>query len=393
LIMQLDIDSIMNAIKSVIPNHKKPVNLHEPCFSGHEWAYLKDCLDSTLVSYVGPYVDKFEYMLADFTGVKMAIAVVNGTSALHMALKLAGVEARDEVFVPALTFVATVNAVTYCGAIPHFVDSEERTLGLNPLKLKDYLKNIAQVDSDGCFNKHSRRRIKAVIPVHIFGHPVDLDPLVDICNEYKIKIVEDAAESLGSYYKGKHTGNWGKLSILSFNGNKTVTTGGGGAIITNDETLGKLAKHLTSTAKIPHRWEYVHNDVGYNYRLPSINAALGCAQMEQLPTFLEQKRRLAERYQQAFKGINGVHLFTEPAFARSNYWLNALLLDDDFSGKRDEVLEKTNENGIMTRPAWTLMNKLLMFKDCPAMDLSCAEKLARRLINLPSSSFLGNKDA
>lgn len=386
---QLDVDAIINAIKSVIPDHKGPVSLHEPSLCGNAWAYVKDCLDSTWVSYVGQYVDQFESMLADFTGVKRVVAVVNGTAALHMALKLAGVEPGDEVFVPALTFVATANAVTYLGAMPHFVDSEERTLGLDPCKLKDYLKNIAKVNSDGCMNKFSGRRIKAVIPMHVFGHPVDLDTLIEVCKAYKIEMVEDAAESLGSYYKGTHTGNWGKLSILSFNGNKTITTGGGGAIITNDERLGKLAKHLTSTAKIPHRWEYRHDAIGYNYRLPNINAALGCAQMEQLPKFLEQKRRLADSYQNAFQGLSGVSFFTEPSFAKSNYWLNALLLDEAFSEKRDIVLERTNDIGIMTRPAWTLMNKLPMFKDCPAMDLGCAENLSKRLINIPSSSFLG----
>ena len=385
---QLDVDGIINAIKSVIPDHVGPVSLHEPSLGGNEWAYVKDCLDSTWVSSVGQYVNQFESMLADFTGVKKVVAVVNGTAALHMALKLAGVEPGDEVFVPALTFVATANAVTYCGAIPHFVDSEERTLGLDPYKLTEYLKNIAQVHADGCTNKLSGRQIKAVIPMHVFGHPVDLDPLVEVCQPYKIEMVEDAAESLGSYYKGRHTGNWGKLSILSFNGNKTITTGGGGAIITNDERLGKLAQHLTSTAKIPHRWEYRHDAIGYNYRLPNINAALGCAQMEQLPKFLEKKRRLADRYRNNFQGIEGVRFFTEPSFAKSNYWLNVLILDGAFSEKRDVVLEKTNDNGIMTRPAWRLMNKLPMFQDCPAMDLSCAENLAKRLINIPSSSFL-----
>jgi len=388
MMAQLDVDGIINAIKSVIPDQVGPVSLHEPSLGGNEWAYVKDCLDSTWVSYVGKYVDQFESMLADFTGVKTVVAVVNGTAALHMALKLAGVEPGDEVFVPGLTFVATANAVTYCGATPHFVDSEERTLGLDPGKLKDYLKNIAQVNAAGCINKFSGRRIKAAIPMHAFGHPVDLDPLIEVCQAYKIEMVEDAAESLGSYYKGTHTGNWGKLSILSFNGNKTVTTGGGGAIMTNDERLGKLAKHLTSTAKIPHRWECRHDDIGYNYRLPNINAALGCAQMEQLPKFLEQKRRLADRYQNSFQGIGGVRFFREPSFATSNYWLNVLLLDEVFAEKRDVVLEKTNDNGIMTRPAWTLMNKLPMFKDCPAMDLGCAENLAKRLINIPSSSFL-----
>jgi perosamine synthetase len=385
---QLDIDGIIKAIRSAFSDHNGPVSLHEPCLGGNEWAYLKDCLDTNWVSYRGQYVDQFESMLADFTGAKKVAAVVNGTAALHMALKLSGVEPGDEVLVPALTFVAIANAVTYCGAIPHFVDSEERTLGLDPYKMKDYLRDIAQVNSDCCRNRFSGRRIKAVVPMHVFGHPVDLDPLIEVCQAYRIEMVEDAAESLGSYYKGRHTGNWGKLSILSFNGNKTITTGGGGAIITNDERLGNLAQHLTSTAKIPHRWEYRHDAIGYNYRLPNINAALGCAQMEQLPKFLERKRRLAARYQSAFQGIGGVRFFTEPSFAKSNYWLNVLLLDESFAAERDTVLEKTNDKGIMTRPAWTLMNQLPMFKDCPAMDLGCAGNLSKRLINIPSSSCL-----
>jgi len=390
---KLDIDGIIRAIRSVIPDQKEPVALHAPCLGGNEWVYLKDCLDSTWVSYLGQYVDKFEAMLADFTGAKKAVALVNGTAALHSALKLVGVNPGDEVFVPVLTFIATANAVTYCGAMTHFVDSEERTLGLDPYKLKDYLKTIGQVNADGCMNKFTKRRIKAVIPMHVFGHPVDLDPLMEVCKEYKIEMIEDAAESLGSYYKGKHTGNWGKLSILSFNGNKTITTGGGGAIITNDENLAKMAKHLTSTAKIPHRWEYRHDYIGFNYRLPSINAALGCAQMEQLPKFLESKRILADRYHQAFKEMEGVRFFKEPSFARSNYWLNTLLLDDAFSERRDELLKKTNDIGIMTRPAWTLINELSMYKDCQAMDLSCAESLAGRLINIPSSAFLVKTNA
>ncbi len=385
---QLVVDGIINAIKSVIPKQLGRVSLHEPSLGGNEWAYVKDCLDSTWVSYVGQYVNQFESMLADFTGVKQVVALVNGTAALHIALKLAGVEPGDEVLVPALNFVAIANAVTYCGATPHFVDSEEKTLGLDPGKLGDYLKDIAKVNAAGCKNKFSGKRIKAVTPIHVFGHPVDLDPLIEVCKAYKIEMVEDAAESLGSYYKGTHTGNWGKLAVLSFNGNKTITTGGGGAIITNDERLGKLAKHLTSTAKIPHRWEYRHDAIGYNYRLPNINAALGCAQMEQLPEILERKRRLADSYRKALQGLKGVRFFTEPSFSRSNYWLNALLLDDAFSEQRDALLEETNDNGIMTRPAWTLMNQLPMFKDCPAMDLGCAENLSKRIINIPSSSFL-----
>jgi perosamine synthetase len=385
---QLNVESIINAIKSVIPSHAGPVSLHEPFMGGNEWAYVKDCLDSNWVSYAGQYVSQFESILADFTGVKKVVAVISGTAALHIALKLAGVEPGDEVFVPALTFVATANAVTYGGAIPHFVDSEERTLGLDPFKLRKYLQDVARVNSQGCMNKLTGRRIKAVIPMHVFGHPVDLDPLVKVCQAYKIEMVEDAAESLGSYYKGTHTGSWGKVSILSFNGNKTVTTGGGGAIITNDERLGKLAEHLTTTAKIPHRWECRHDAIGYNYRLPNINAALGCAQMEQLPKILEQKRLLADRYKHSFQTVEGVRFFTEPSFAKSNYWLNVILLDEALAAERDTVLAKTNDNGIMTRPAWTLMNQLPMFTNCPAMDLACAENLSRRLINIPSSPFL-----
>lgn len=388
MVNTLDVGCILSALKSVIPADKMPVKLHEPYLQGNEWAYVKECLDSSYVSYIGKYVDKFEDMLTEFTGVKKAVAVVNGTAALHIALKLANVETGDEVLAPALTFVATANAVTYCGAIPHFVDTEEQSLGIDPVKLKDYLKDIAKMNHDGCVNRYTGRRLKAVIPMHTFGHPVDLDPLLELCNSYGLELIEDAAESLGSYYKGRHTGNWGKLSILSFNGNKTITTGGGGAIITNDEKLGALAKHLTSTAKIPHRWAFLHDHIGYNYRLPNINAAVGCAQMEQLPVFLEQKRRLAAAYQRAFAELQGVTFFTEPSYAKSNYWLNVLMLDEHVSCQHTEVLEKTNGNGFMTRPAWTLMNQLPMFRDCPAMDLSCSESLAKRLINIPSSAFL-----
>ena len=389
-----DIDNIIAAIRSVIHQKKEgPVSLHEPCFEGNERAYVKDCIDSTWVSYVGKYVDRFEDMLAGFAGVKKAVAVVNGTAALQIALQLAGVKANDEVLVPALTFVATANAVVHCGAVPHFVDSEEKTLGMDPYKLNNYLKEIANLNDDGCTNKKTGRRIKAVIPMHTFGHPADLDPLMEVCREYKMEMIEDVAESLGSFYKGRHTGNWGKLSILSFNGNKTITTGGGGAIITNDEALAKLAKHLTSTAKIPHRWEYRHDYIGYNYRMPNINAALGCAQMEQLTGFLDKKRNLAERYSRALQNVDGVKFFTEPPHAKSNYWLNCLLLDKADAEQRNKILEKTNDAGIMTRPVWMLLNKLNMFRDCPHMDLSCAEDLEMRLINIPSSSFLGEKRA
>ena len=384
----LDLYSIIRALKTVLPKDKRPMSLHEPCFSGNEWAYVKKCLDTGWVSSLGKYVDKFEHLLENFTGIKWAIAVVNGTAALHICLKLVGVERDDEVIVPALTFIATANAVCYCGAIPHFVDSEERTLGLDPEKLSEYLSDVSEVRKDVCLNKQTGRRIKAVVPMHTFGHPVDLDPLVELCDRFKLELVEDAAESLGSYYKGRHTGRWGKVSALSFNGNKTITTGGGGAILTNDEEMGRLAKHLTTTARAPHKWAIIHDHIGYNYRMPNINAALGCAQLEQLPVFLTTKRNLAEKYRKAFEGIDGIRFFTEPDFAKSNYWLNVLLLDEKFSNQRDNLLEETNNIGIMTRPAWALMQKLPMFQNCPKMNLSGAESLEARLINIPSSATL-----
>ena len=318
---------ISDTLRRILTDDQNFVSLHEPLFNGNEWQYVKECIDTGWVSSAGKFVDQFETQLAEFTGAKYAVAVVNGTAALHICLKLAGVKANDEVLIPALTFVATANAVTYCGAIPHFADSEKRTLGIDPFKLKEYLSGIAEIRGEECFNKKTGNRIKAVVPMHTFGHPADLDALIQVCEQFSIAMIEDAAESLGSYYKGRHTGNWGRLSALSFNGNKVITTGGGGAILTNDELLARKAKHLTTTAKVPHQWEYIHDQIAYNYRLPNINAAMGCAQLEQLPDFLKKKRALAERYRQAFKDIEGVSFFTEPEFARSNYWLNVLLLD------------------------------------------------------------------
>lgn len=382
--------AVVEAIKKVLPKGSAQIPLHEPRFAGNEWSYVKECLDSGWVSSVGKYVDTFEAKLAEFTGVKRAIAVVNGTAALHICLKLVGVEKDDEVLIPTLTFVATANAVCYCGAIPHFVDSEERTLGLDPKKLEAYLEKISVVKGSECFNKLTGRRIKAVMPMHTFGHPVDMDALIRVCENYKLELVEDAAESLGSFYKGKHTGNIGRVSGLSFNGNKILTTGGGGAILTNDETLGKLAKHITTTAKIPHQWSFSHDSIGFNYRMPNLNAALGCAQLEQLPRFIKNKRALAENYKKAFMGLEGIRFFTEPEFAESNYWLNVILMDKEYSGERDALLRITNDQGIMTRPSWTLMHKLDIFKSCPKMDdLSVAEDLEQRLINIPSSVSLG----
>ncbi|NLV21556.1 MAG: LegC family aminotransferase [Syntrophomonadaceae bacterium] len=379
---------IISKIRQVLGDERSRIALHEPCFAGREWEYVRDCLDTGWVSSAGQYVERFEKGLVDFTGVKYAVAVVNGTAALHTALKLVGVEAEDEVLIPALTFIATANAVAYCGAVPHLIDSEPRALGMDPYKLEAYLKDVAVIDKGVCINRLTSRRIKAVVPMHTFGHPVDLDPLLELCQKYHLEMVEDAAESVGSYYKGKHTGGFGKAGILSFNGNKIVTTGGGGAILTNDPELAKLAKHITTTAKQPHPWAFYHDMTGFNYRLPNLNAALGCAQLEQLPGFIDRKRALAQRYQEAFADVPGVTVFKEADFARSNYWLNALLLDEQYAAEREAVLELSNAQGIMTRPAWILMNKLPMYKNCPHMDLSAAQNMERRIINIPSSVFL-----
>lgn len=387
--IRFDPHAVLTAIRSALPPGQKRVSLHEPGFSGSEWVYVKECLDTGWVSSVGKFVDRFEKELAEFAGTTSAVAVVNGTAALHICLKLMGVTAGDEVLIPTLTFVATANAVAYCGATPHLVDSELKTLGMDPRKLDAYLQEIAEVRQDGCYNRQTGKRIKAVVPMHTFGHPVDLDTLTEVCARYRIAMVEDAAESLGSYYKRKHTGNWGRVSALSFNGNKVITTGGGGAILTNDEELGRLAKHMTTTARVPHPWELSHDMVGYNYRLPNINAALGCAQLELLPSFLQKKRALAERYKAAFKDVHGVTFMTEPVQTKSNYWLNVLLIDELYAEGRDALLELTNQSGVQTRPAWTLMHRLPMFNQAPRMDLSIAESISRRLINIPSSAVLG----
>lgn len=363
--------------------------LHEPRFVGNEWSYVKDCLDSGWVSSAGSYVDQFERKLEAFTGAKHAIAAVNGTAALHICLLLAGVERHDEVLIPALTFVATGNAVSYCGATPHFVDSSLPTLGIDPAKLGGYLQSIAVMREDGCYNRQTGRRIRAVVPMHTFGHAVDLDPLMEICRNYRITLIEDAAESLGSFYKGKHTGTFGALATLSFNGNKIITTGGGGAILTNDDGLARKAKHLTTTAKLPHAWAFHHDETGYNYRLPNLNAALGCAQMEQLPTFIHSKRKLAQAYQEAFRSVKEVDFLHEPEHAKSNYWLNALILKESYAYLREEILAYTNHAGIMTRPVWTLLSKLPMYRDCPSMNLSQSEQLEQTIINIPSSAKLG----
>lgn len=365
-----------------------PAVLHEPSFLGNEWQYLKDCLDSTFVSSVGKFVDRFEADLVTYTGAKHAVAVVNGTAALHIALKLAGVKAGDEVLVPALTFVATANAVTYCGATPHFVDSELRTLGMDAGKLRNYLAVHTDQHAGSCVNRETGKPIRALVPMHTFGHPTDLDGLLALARDFNITLVEDAAESLGSFYRGRHTGTFGLLGTLSFNGNKTITTGGGGALLTDNPEIAKHAKHLTTTAKLPHPWEYRHDEIGYNYRLPNLNAALGCAQLEQLPSMLAAKRQLFDRYQSAFSAVMGAKLMVEPPHCESNYWLQTLVLDPDRVDQRDAILRATNKSGLMTRPAWTLLNELEPYTGYPSMELGNARSLAQRLINLPSSSNL-----
>jgi perosamine synthetase len=376
---------IVRAVASVVG--AGPVALHEPRFRGNEWVYLKECLDSTFVSSVGKFVDRFEVELATFTGARYAVAVVNGTAALHIALKLAGVKPDDEVLIPALTFVATANAVTYCGATPHFVDSEECTLGLAPQALREYLQDITEICNGQCVNRATGNVIRAMVPMHTFGHPVDIEGVLAVAKDFHLALLEDAAESLGSTYYGRHTGTFGLMGTLSFNGNKTITTGAGGAILTNDTVLARHAKHLTTTAKVPHRWDFVHDEIGYNYRLPNINAALGCAQLEQLPKMLVAKRELFQRYQVAFASVTGVQLMAEPEQCRSNYWLQTLLLDAGQANQRDSILQVTNDAGFMTRPAWVLMHELAAFKDSPRMELTCAQSLVQRLINIPSSSI------
>lgn len=363
---------------------KNFIPLHEPTFEGNEKIYVNDCIDTGWVSSVGKYVDDFENALADNIGVKRAVAVVNGTAALHIALKIVGVQPGDEVLIPSLTFIATANAVSYCGAVPHFVDVSIETLGMDPIKLSEYLKEITLIRNNVCINKNTGRPIRAVLPMHTFGHPVDIYPLIEVCNEYNLIMIEDAAESLGSFYKGKHTGNFGKISAMSFNGNKIITTGGGGAILTNDEQLADMAKHITTTAKIPHPWEYNHDMIGYNYRMPNINAALGCAQLENLNKFIEKKRNLVIAYEEIFKNIDGIKLFKEPEFAKSNYWLQTLLIDDHLYSK-ESVLEILNNSGVMCRPAWTPIHLLKPYKENPKSDLSITEMLVKQIINIPSS--------
>lgn len=375
-------ERIVSFIKSLYPA-ENPVPLHAPRFTGNEKKYLIDCIDTTYVSYVGAYVSRFEDAIRQYTGAKYAVAVSSGTAALHIALLLAEVVSGDEVITQPLTFVATANAISYCGAQPVFVDVERSTLGLDPDKLNDFLINNSIMKPCGrCYNKVTSRKIAACVPMHTFGHPARIDQIIEICQKYHIPVIEDAAEALGSFCKGQHAGTFGEFGILSFNGNKPVTTGGGGMIITNDETLAEKARHLTTTAKRPHPWEFVHDEVGYNYRMPNVNAAVGCAQMECFPDVVENKRATAQMYHRFFQDI-GIPFITEPAHARSNYWLNAIVLKD--RQEREQFLAYSRGKGVQTRPVWTLMTHLPMYRDCQCTSIETAQWLEDRLVNLPSS--------
>jgi len=383
------IDQFQNCLLETLRGDRKPVALHEPNFRGNEYKYVKDCLETGWVSSVGAYVDRFEKKVAQFTGSAHAIAVMNGTAALQLACKLVGVGAQHEVLVPTLTFVGTANAVCYLGAIPHFVESSETTLGIDPEKLREHLERIGKKEAGTLTNKNTGRTISALILMHTYGHPAEIAPIQEICEEFGIELIEDAAESLGSFYRGRHTGTFGKVAAISFNGNKTITCGGGGIILTQDEHLAKKAKHLSTTAKVPHPYEFKHDEVGYNFRLPNINAAIGCGQLEVLPEYLDQKRQLANEYNSRFEKLEGLRFFTEPEDCKSNYWLNTVILNPETATLRDLILEKINSAGIQIRPTWTLMHQLPMYEDCPRMEsLATTENLAKRILNLPSSPFL-----
>ncbi len=372
---------IVDFIKQTF-NTDEFIPLHEPKFIGNEKKYLNDCIDSTFVSSVGKYVDRFEKEFASYVGAKYAVATVNGTAALHIALKLVDVKENDEVITQPLTFIATCNAISYCGAKPIFVDVDLDTMGLSPKSLKNFLELNCEIVNNQCINKTTKKIIKACVPMHTFGHPCKIEEINEICEKWHIALVEDAAESLGSFYKDKHTGTFGKVGAFSFNGNKIITSGGGGVIVTDDAQIAKRAKHITTTAKIQHPYEYVHDEIAYNYRLPNINAALLVAQIENLDRFLESKRELALSYEEFFKTSN-IDFIKEPKDSKSNYWLQAILLND--LKQRDEFLELTNKNGVMTRPIWRLMNELEMYKYCQKDELKNAKYLEERVVNIPSS--------
>ena len=377
-------NDVISFIRETCKTPSEFIPLHEPRFVGNEKKYVMDTIDSTFVSSVGKYVDRFEEMMREYTGAKYAIAVVNGTAALHISLILAGVKKHDLVITQALSFIATCNAISYIGAEPAFIDIDPKRLGMSAEALRTFLKDVELFNGDA-IHKPTGKKIAACVPMHTFGHPVEIDTIVSLCKEYNIAVVEDAAESLGSTYKGQQTGTFGLLGIYSFNGNKTITCGGGGIVVTNDDELGKMAKHLTTQAKVPHRWEYVHDHIGFNYRCPNLNSALACAQLEQLDCFIKNKRETAKKYSNFFKNST-ITFVEEPANSQSNYWLNAVILPS--FEERNAFLTETNDKQVMTRPIWALMHRLDMFKQCIHDELTNSIEIERRLVNIPSSVIL-----
>ena len=377
---------IFNILKKIL--NKKNVLLHEPIFYNNELKYLKKCINTKMVSSIGSYVDLFENKIAKFTGSKYAIATVNGTSALHLALILCEIKKNDEVIIPALTFVATASAVVNSGGIPHFVDSNEKNFGIDHISLRKYLEGITLMRDNKCFNKKTGRRIHSILPTHIFGHPCELKELKKIAKDFNLIFIEDAAEALGSYYNGKHVGSNSILSVLSFNGNKTITTGGGGAILTNNKQIAKKAKHLSTTAKVKHSWEFIHDEIGFNYRMPNINAAVGCAQLENIKQILFNKRKLFNIYNKEFAKVKGVKLISEPKKCNSNYWLQTLLFDSDSISEREKLLKISNNYGIQTRPIWRLIPNLTPYSHFPSSPLPISQSLEKRILNIPSNIIL-----
>lgn len=369
-------------------SNKNFIPLHEPSFNGNEWKFLKDCLDSTYVSSVGKYVSEFEKKISSFTNSKYCICMSSGTSALHLSIKVLNIKENDEVLIPSFSFVACANVLRYEKIIPHFVDISEETLGICPDKLDSYLAKITIIKDGYLINKKTNKIIKAIIPMHTFGHPANMTKILKIAKKYKLDIIEDAAEAIGSYYNDKHVGTFGKIGVFSFNGNKTITTGGGGAVITNSKQIADKIRYLSTTAKKNHKWEFIHDDIGYNYRMPNINAALGCAQIDQLKLKIKNKRALFKYYKHEFSNVPGIKLFIESYNCRSNYWLQTLILNSNNIKERNEILEITNSNGIQTRPAWRPIDSLKPFKDFPKMNLDNTYSLYNRVINIPSSDNL-----
>ncbi len=377
----------VSAIRGVVGHSDEAIGLHVPEIGELEKKYILECLDSTFVSSVGAFIPKLEARMQEITGAKHAVAVSNGTVGLQVAMFLAGVEPGDEVVIPTLSFIATANAVSHCGAVPYFVDSEESTLGMSPSALRIALSSFEKV-SGGLRNPATGRRIAAIVPMHTLGHPVDIHAICEVAAEFGVPVVEDAAASFASFVGGRHTGTFGLTGMISFNGNKIVTTGGGGVILTNDEVLGKRAKHLTTTAKLAHKWEFEHDEIAWNYRMPNLNAALGMAQLDKYPRFLEQKRRLAGKYAEAFAGLEGLSFVVEPAGTTSNYWLCSVRLDEPSLALRDELMTAAHEAGLLVRPMWNLLHQQRMYSGASRGDVSVATDLHASLICLPSTPAL-----